>query len=429
MNGKKRKKGMALLAMTLVLALTSGCLVSYGGSDPISENTDIALVEGTKAMATTWAEALKTRDGKPRYDMMSEECKAAFIEEQKAGLGDDWNYVIGWSSPWVISYSIEMKEYSAIITYTMQDSNPQQYVMKELLKFGEENGELVVVDHFYSNIYWEDGKVHPIISRTGAEIDEGIWDFMYQSVVGFIGQSKWSIYELEGYDFDILNVETRPLSDGTNEVTVDFALHQTYRNPFRDPDDAGYIKRAKEAGHPHYQILYEEYYQQQEANTTMRFACYIQNDAITINEDTCDPERFCLFVDDGDPHEVTFEKEILADGYYYGETPVNGSFGTLRLAIDQKHAMVQRQIIIPDVSGRTNNGYFRYKIGMPKQYEIAEDAVITVGLAGEELRTMEREEWIEWRSGVERPLGYTLWFGQDKEGEFVITEAREGLSL
>ncbi len=428
LNGEKRKRGMVLVAMTLVLALTCGCFVSYGGSDASAEvlMEKAALTAEQQEITRLWAEALSLRDGKLRYDKMGEKAKARFEEEQKAVQGEDLDFNIGWSSPWVVSYEVEEKENAAIITYTMQDSTPQFYTMKELLKFGKENGKTVVESYLTSNLYGEDGKVHPVIGRRGMELDEGIWDFLYQSVVGFISQSKWDVYELESFDFDIINFETRSLPDGTNEVTVDFDLYQTYRNPFRDPDDAGYIKQAKEAGHPHYELLYEEYYQQQTANTTMRFACYIQNDAMVINEDTCDPERFFLYLNDGNPHEVTFEKEIPADDYYYGETPVNGSFCTLRLAIDQKHAMVQRQIIIPDVSGRTNNGYFRYEIGMPKQYEIAEDAVITVGLEGEEPRTMEREEWIKWRSGVERPIGYTLAFRLNQDGEYIISELREG---
>lgn len=47
-----------------------------------------------------------------------------------------------------------------MITYTMQDSEPAYYTMKELLKFGEENGKTVVAGYLTSNLYWEDGKVH-----------------------------------------------------------------------------------------------------------------------------------------------------------------------------------------------------------------------------------------------------------------------------
>ena len=46
--------------------------------------------------------------------------------------------------------------------------------MKELLKFGEENGKTVVAGYLTSNFYWADGKVHPSISRTESDLDEGI---------------------------------------------------------------------------------------------------------------------------------------------------------------------------------------------------------------------------------------------------------------
>ena len=83
---------------------------------------------------------------------MGKAAKAQFIAEQKALDGEDWNYVIGGSSPWVDSYTIEERENAAMITYTMQDSQPAYYTMKELLKFGEENGKTVVAGYLTSNL-------------------------------------------------------------------------------------------------------------------------------------------------------------------------------------------------------------------------------------------------------------------------------------
>ena len=277
MNGKKRKKGIALVAMTLVLALSCGCLVSYGGSDPISEEIDIALVEGIRNMADNWANALETRDGKVRFDMMSEDCKAAFIEEQKAGLGDDWNYVIGWSSPWVVSYEVEAKEGTAIITYKMQDSTPQYYYMKELLRFGEENGEMVVKEHFYSNTYDEEGKVLPVIyNGSRPNMDEAIFDYMWQSVEGFISNSNWSKYELNNYTFENVEVSTEKLDDTRSRVTVDFDFELSYSNPFCDPDEIAYIKSAKEVGSSEYEDLYHAYFYPQFHKEKMRFVMDIK---------------------------------------------------------------------------------------------------------------------------------------------------------
>lgn len=50
-----------------------------------------------------WANALKTRDGKPRYEMMSNKAKQKFEQEQIQRSGENWNYNIGDSSPWVVS--------------------------------------------------------------------------------------------------------------------------------------------------------------------------------------------------------------------------------------------------------------------------------------------------------------------------------------
>ncbi len=427
MNGKQRKKGMALVAMTLVLALTCGCLVSYGGSDPVSAQMDVALVEGVRSMAETWAKALETRDGKPRYEMMSEACKAAFIEEQKGALGDDWNYVIGWSSPWVMSYEVEAKEGTAIITYTMEDSSPSQYVMKELLRFGEENGKLVVVDHFCSNIYWEDGKVHPVISRTGAEIDEGIWDFLYQSVVGAISQGEWHIYELEEFNFEIQHVTRERLSNGRDEVTVDFHLNVVHNNPFRDPDDVGYIKRAKEAKHYHYEVLYDEYYQPKDANFYMRFTCQVQPDAAKIYEDTCYPDTFRVYTENGNPHEIVYSN--MADGGMYQEDPADGWFCYVEPTKDADAVTLHRQIRIQDTEGRTNNGYFDLRLEQGGMFQVAEDAAIIMGEAGTEPVTMTKAEWMHWlKEGTNWNGGnFTLCFEKDENGYDVITEAREGL--
>lgn len=429
MNGKQRKKGMALVAMTLVLALSCGCLVSYGGSDPVSAQTDVALVEGVRSMAETWAKALETRDGKPRYEMMSETCKAAFIEEQKGALGDDWNYVIGWSSPWVMSYEVEAKEGTAIITYTMEDSSPSQYVMKELLRFGEENGKLVVVDHFCSNIYWEDGKVHPVRSKSGVELDEGIWDYMNQSVVGFYSESKWNIYELERFDFDIQSVTTEKLDDTRERVTVDFGMKMSYRNPFRDPDEAGYIKRAKEAGHPYYEIFYKEYYQQQNIQENMRFVMDIQPDAMKIYEDTVYEETIMLY------RQETNHPLISQDGKYgfayegdYDVKPTGAWYCSFQVNPSTGSMAASRHIFIQERTGRTNNGSFALPLGFAANVKVSEDSVILLGGPGEDQKKVSAEEWkkivAEDMHGNNRY--YTAVFKEREDGYYEVVEAREG---
>ncbi len=98
-------------------------------------------------LTTIWANALKTRDGKPRYEMMSEQAKEKFKQEQITLIGENWNYVIGGSSPWVVDYEIEIDGMTATILYVTQTSDPAYYQTKETLTFVKENGKLIVDDY------------------------------------------------------------------------------------------------------------------------------------------------------------------------------------------------------------------------------------------------------------------------------------------
>lgn len=435
MNGKKRKKGMALVAMTLVLALSCGCLVSYGGADtggdPLVDMAENAVLTAEQQeMVRLWAEALSIRDGKIRYDMMGEKAKTQFEAEQKAVQGEDWDFNIGGSSPWVMSYEVDEKENAAIITYTMQDSIPQCYTMKELLKFGEENGKTVVESYLTSNLYWEDGKVHPVISRSDTELDEGIWDFMYQSVVGFISQSKWSVYELENFTFDVQKIEKERLSNGMDEVRVDFALQVKHRNPFCDPDEVGYIKEAKEKGSSHYQELYDGYYVQQDANTTMQFVCQVSPKDRFIYEDTCDTDSFRLYTsDEVHPLIAYYDNETPAYLPYYSKEPNGPWYCSLLKFSDENVVQVNRKILIPDTTGRTNNGYFDFYLGYGINAEVAEDAVITLGGAGEEQKNLSGKEWLTWMQENRATLqdrSFTVIMEPAEDEKYIITAVKEG---
>lgn len=107
-------------------------------------------------LAEIWAESLKTRDGKPRYEIMSEELKENFIEKQKQRAGgENWNYNIGGSSPWVEDYEIAVEENTASIRYLLADSIPQYYEHTETLTIGEEDGKLVVINVEESLDEWQ----------------------------------------------------------------------------------------------------------------------------------------------------------------------------------------------------------------------------------------------------------------------------------
>lgn len=119
-----------------------------------------------------WANALKTRDGKPRYEMMSNKAKQKFEQEQIQRSGENWNYNIGDSSPWVVSYDIEIEGMTANIVYTMKTSEPASYYKREILTFARQNDNLVVDD--YQSI--EDLYIgHISIEKDTLYLDEVEW--------------------------------------------------------------------------------------------------------------------------------------------------------------------------------------------------------------------------------------------------------------
>lgn len=102
---------------------------------------DVKQYDETKV----WADALITRDGEPRYNIMTEDMQKQFIQSQKEYVGgEDWNYIIGYSSPWTVSYNIVSLNDMAEITYYQTDSTQEQYIVSERLTFEKADGKILV---------------------------------------------------------------------------------------------------------------------------------------------------------------------------------------------------------------------------------------------------------------------------------------------
>ena len=288
LNGEKRKKGGAVVALALALSLTAGSLMTYA-EEPRELAAKPAAADPTQytkkekeqyKMAKTWADALSLHKGKIRYDMMGEAQKARFIEEQKSYQGEDWDYFIGGSSPWVDAYEIEVKGEKATITYRMMDSTPTYYEMIELLKFGKENGKTVVTNANCSLLRLNGHTVGYVYGKSGEELDEQTWDFLHRTVIDTIFQSEYGQCEYEAFRFDIQKAEKRTdPATGRKEISVEFDVERTYRNPFKDPDEVGYIKRAKLAGSKEYETLYREYNEQKQDTFPLKLVYQMQGDA------------------------------------------------------------------------------------------------------------------------------------------------------
>lgn len=107
------------------------------------------MTENELDRTLTWANALKTRDGKPRYDMMTEDMQNKFIEDQKALINDNenWNYTIGFSSPHVVSYDVAVSGNTAYISYHLTDSSDESYIVDEKLTFNNRDNTLLVSEY------------------------------------------------------------------------------------------------------------------------------------------------------------------------------------------------------------------------------------------------------------------------------------------
>lgn len=152
------KKVFLIMVMVLLLIVLVGCQYSsevgnlnqsiLNNSKEVGDLTTPLEVENKIAeLAEIWANALITRDGKPRYEMMSEKAKAQFEQEQITRSGENWNYNIGDSSPWVVSFNIDIDGMTAFVHYDLQTSEPANYQMKEIVTFVKDKDDLVVEDY------------------------------------------------------------------------------------------------------------------------------------------------------------------------------------------------------------------------------------------------------------------------------------------
>lgn len=161
LHKEKKKSNVVYLTVTAIvtIAMITFMVNVFEQSPQLSEtaNHGTPAIEGVSSeevnekieeLSTVWATALKTRDGKPRYEMMSEKAKEKFVQEQISVSGENWNYVIGDSSPWVVSFEIQIEGMTATITYEMQTSEASSYSKIETIRFIEdEHGKMVVDDY------------------------------------------------------------------------------------------------------------------------------------------------------------------------------------------------------------------------------------------------------------------------------------------
>lgn len=426
-----RRKGIPLFALALLLAAGAGCAikeaanpVQIGGAEQIALPLNEEEIETLKGMAEDWAEALAQREGEIRYNMMSENMKAQFVEERITEEGEDWSFHnIRGSSPWVNDYEITLTGDKATIVYDMQDSIPQHYEMIEILKFGKTDGEFVVTFDTCSNLRMDGKPYNNVVFIStgvyGEELDHGVFDFLRESITAILEQVELSHNEMEGVSYWIFNVQKKGLANGNDEITVDFGIKANYRNPFRDPDEVQSILEKKESDPEEYEKLYREYYTLQEYKEAYRFICQTTSGAEDVTEDTCFPETFQLYTKDIDSDSEPYDfddknaaAELLWDNLKLGGiSKMKGKYDVL----------VEPQLWVQDTSGRTNNGYFVLNIGNAEGFTVAEDAVILLQNAGGQ-KQVSREEWMEMLklAGYNADKSYSVELGWKNDKPFIV---------
>lgn len=180
------------LCLILILVCTAGVFLACQNNESQAlEEEEILHIAGL------WAEGLKQRDGRVRYEHMTAALQQNFKAYQQKITGDADNWVIGGSSPWVESYEMEVQGTSAFITYLTRTSNPATFIKKEELSFVKENGKLLVADNYEADefngdfytlfIPWSWAKVNdnPYISFFDGSIDiGGIEELVYDASRG-----------------------------------------------------------------------------------------------------------------------------------------------------------------------------------------------------------------------------------------------------
>jgi photosystem II stability/assembly factor-like uncharacterized protein len=110
---------------SLTVCLTSG---DYGRTWAYDEGYDLAR---------RWAQAVKSRDGRAQYELLSESLKAELYDGYVS-----FNWVTGTSSPWVDRYTVTAGPDGAVIDYTWASSTGPDGSSRVALSFVRENGAL-----------------------------------------------------------------------------------------------------------------------------------------------------------------------------------------------------------------------------------------------------------------------------------------------
>lgn len=118
------------------------------GSNPVSvfEQNTVMPATGEDA-AAYWADTLAQRDGAARFAILSDDLKKKEFQDYK-----EFNFVVGGSSPWVVSYTVQKRDETSSgteyrIDYLFSDSTRAKYKGSETITVRQSGQNWIVVRH------------------------------------------------------------------------------------------------------------------------------------------------------------------------------------------------------------------------------------------------------------------------------------------
>lgn len=132
---------LALAVGTMITLSACGTKPPNGSADGSAQSTvsQPASQSSTIELANTWAEAVKNRDGKAQYDLMTSALQKS-VHDQLSEL----NWVTGTSSPWVEQYSTQETDTGARVILEYASSNGSAGSYQQDLTFEKVDGALKI---------------------------------------------------------------------------------------------------------------------------------------------------------------------------------------------------------------------------------------------------------------------------------------------
>lgn len=173
---KKRRWGKVL-----PLALAAGVLIALSacGAQPPSGSaggssqpaaSEPAAPSSVVELADKWAEAVKNRDGKAQYELMTPALQKS-VHDEFSGL----NWVTGTSSPWVERYSAQETDTGARVTLEYATSTGSAGSYRQDLAFETVDGAL---------------KISGISQPVAADGEDGADALNLQDLTGLLGMTR-----------------------------------------------------------------------------------------------------------------------------------------------------------------------------------------------------------------------------------------------